>query len=109
MEYILWIDDVRNPGDREWSPNTTVIWARDVEQAIFCVKQHDLPAMMYLDHDLGKKDGKDETVMQFLRWLEQNYYPPTFYYNIISANPEGAKSIQSFLESWKRVYYDRYK
>jgi len=104
MEYILWIDDVRNPNkERPWDKNDIVIWARDVEQAIFCVQKNGLPVWMYLDHDLGEKDGKDEIVMTFLRWLSDCNYKPTFCYTIISSNPEGSKSIKSFIDSWKRI------
>lgn len=61
------------------------------------------PIWMYLDHDLGEKDEKDEIIMTFLKWLSDCNYKPTFYYTIISSNPEGSKSIKSFIDSWKRI------
>jgi hypothetical protein len=99
MKYNLWIDDLRNP---DWTPHgsskTTLLWARDVEQAQYYVLNYGLPLKMYLDHDLGN----DETVMDFLKWLEQSGRDPTFSYYVISANPDGARAIVSFIESWKR-------
>jgi hypothetical protein len=75
-----------------------LLWARDVEQAQYYVLNYGPPRKMYLDHDLGN----DETVMDFLKWLERSGYDPTFSYCVISDNPDGRRAIVSFIESWKR-------
>jgi hypothetical protein len=52
---------------------------------------------MSLDHDLGG----DETVMQILHWMSENFYelgPPAW--TIHSANPVGRQNMESFLKSW---------
>lgn len=111
MRYGLWIDDERNPDQHDRHPTDTVLlWARDVEQAKFYVRRHGIPETMYLDHDLGQdSNGVAVTVMEFLRWLENLGYDPAFNYRVISQNPDGAKSIVSFLESWRRVVFGRKK
>jgi len=58
---------------------------------------------MSLDHDLGG----DDTTMVFLKRLVNEVWdgktnPPD--YAIHSANPIGSKNIQSFMESWKKVF-----
>lgn len=103
IRYILWLDDVRNPGkdrDHDIPRDALVIWANCVELAKFHVQRYGLPDHMYLDHDLGE----NSTVMEFLRWLHLSNFTPTFEYTVISMNPEGAKAIVAFIESWKRVY-----
>ena len=105
MRYGLWIDDRRNPDQHNRPPHDAVLlWARDVEQAKFYVRRHGMPETMYLDHDLGlDSNGAVVTVMEFLRWLADLGLEPVFNYRVISQNPDGAKSIVSFLESWRRV------
>lgn len=92
MSYILYIDDERTPPD-------DMVLARTLLEAKEIVTKEGLPSLMSLDHDLGG----DETVMQFLHWLSENYYeegPPP--YLIHSANPVGRQNMDSFLKSWKK-------
>lgn len=91
--YKLFIDDERDPPDESW----TVV--RTVEEAKTILVSWDLPTEMSLDHDLGG----DETVMQILHWMAENFYeegPPPW--KIHSANPVGRANMESFLESWAR-------
>jgi Tol biopolymer transport system component len=98
--YNLWIDDVRNPDQTSFEKlnDAPIIWARDVEQAKYYIRLLGMPCVMYLDHDLGELS----TVMPFLSWLDNLGYDPDFTYLVISANPDGAKNIKSFINSWKR-------
>lgn len=92
MSYILYIDDERTPPD-------DMVLARTLLEAKEIVTKEGLPSLMSLDHDLGG----DETVMQFLHWLSENYYeegPPEYF--IHSANPVGRQNMDSFLKSWKK-------
>lgn len=109
IKYSLWIDDVRNPMRcHAWSDKELVFWAQDVEQAKFYVRRYGMPHTMFLDHDLGKdSNGAETTVMEFLRWLENLGYEPVFRYAIISQNPDGSKSIDSFIQSWRRVVFQQ--
>jgi hypothetical protein len=89
--YKLFIDDVRDPPDDSW----TVV--RTVEEAKYLIQSWDLPTHMSLDHDLGG----DETVMQILHWMSEEFYeegPPEWC--IHSANPVGRDNMESFLKSW---------
>jgi hypothetical protein len=91
--YKLFIDDERNPPDDSWTVVRTVAEAKEI------ITSWDLPTQMSLDHDLGG----DETVMQILRWMAENYYeegPPSW--QIHSANPVGRANMASYLKSWTK-------
>jgi hypothetical protein len=95
MTYKLFIDDERFPQDDTWEI------VRTVEQAKAIVLLRGLPTVMSLDHDLGG----DETTMQFLLWLTDNYLlecPPD--YIIHSQNPVGRENMRAYMELWKKVY-----
>jgi hypothetical protein len=93
MSYTLFIDDERQVFDPTW------VVARNVEEAKQIVRERGLPSYMSLDHDLGG----DETVMQFLHWLSQEYYESGCpEYQIHSANPVGQQNIGAFLRSWNK-------
>jgi hypothetical protein len=99
LAYNLWIDDMRNPRHTlNKADAVPILWARDVEQAQYYIRELGMQGVMYLDHDLGECS----TVMEFLRWLASECYKPEFDYRIISANPDGSKNIESFINSWKR-------
>lgn len=100
MTWNLWIDDQLD------DPETPIrhtpegfFGACSSEMAKTLVLAKGLPTFMDLDHDLGEKD----TVMDFLRWLTSNFPDgPVPAYLVHSQNPEGVKSIVSYLDSWKR-------
>jgi hypothetical protein len=100
--YKLFIDDdAKTPGMESfrYPPDDSWKIALSAQEAIDIVKLNGLPSEIDFDHDLG-----DSNVMEFLRWISltdlilQN--PPK--YKIHSRNPEGAKNIHSFMESWKK-------
>jgi hypothetical protein len=106
--WVLWLDDIRNPvvsDQRELWEGFELdppFWCTSVEQASAMIELHGLPSFMFLDHDLDH--GED--TMSFLRRLEyygyiENNDPPNYY--IISANPVGSMNIQAFMESWKKT------
>lgn len=111
MTWKLWLDDDtytpniedwRKPpaGETDWKVATTSAGA-----LILCMA-HGIPEFMDLDHDLGKlSTGKTDTAMKFLHDLF-DMYPEAIDeikdYRIHSANPEGAKNIQAYMDSWKR-------
>lgn len=92
----LYIDDLRNP-------QQPLDIARNSQEAINYVKQNGCPSYISFDHDLGG----DDTAMNFVKWLveydmDQNgtVIPENFDFNVHSANPVGAKNIESYLLSY---------
>jgi hypothetical protein len=97
----LWIDDdASTPGMElfRYPPDNTWLIATSVSIAKALVEVHGFPEELGLDHDLG-----NEKVMNFLYWLEEKYpesMPPKW--SVHSMNPEGAKNITAFMDSWAR-------
>ena len=93
----LYLDDLRNPTEDHYEI------ARNVEEAKALTLQFGPPVFMSLDHDLGG----DETSMQYLHWLAEEYFLEGLDeipdYQIHSANPVGSKNIESFMSSWRRA------
>ena len=115
MTWQLFIDDLRNPADvysaavPELAPQTWTV-ARSSEEAVKLVQKLGMPTRMSLDHDLGIcSNGKGGTttdiVPTFLRWLANEFWDGSAMvpsYIIHSANPVGAKNMDSFMLSWYR-------
>lgn len=112
MEWVLWLDDVRVPyvGSRlvelekfkhtNFPTEITMTeWCKSTQEAIAKTARFGRPTFMYLDHDLGGED----TSMDYLKWIANIYEAKPPEYTIISANPIGAKNIQAFMNSWKKV------
>lgn len=115
MTWQLYLDDLRNPADTytgavpELAPQTWIV-ARSSQEARKLVEKLGMPMRMSLDHDLGIcSNGKGgmttDITPTFLRWLANEYWDgcamvPT--YIVHSANPVGAKNIESFMVSWHR-------
>lgn len=93
----LYLDDIRNPKSEGF------IVVRSVEDAISFVKENGIPNYISFDHDLGDNvpSGYD-----FAKWLVEESldgnlnFPEDFDFNVHSANPVGAKNIQSILENY---------
>ena len=92
----LFIDDERNLNNL-----TGYVVLRSSDEAINYIRQNGWPTFMSLDHDLGGED----TVMVFLKRLVNEIWDgimPVPGYIVHSANPEGAKNIVSYMDSWKK-------
>lgn len=109
--YRLFIDDdARKPGLEDWRypPTGESDWkiATSTKEAKEIVLQFGIPLFIDFDHDLGLDEfGNEDKALHFLQWLSGAY--PTAIddmigYNIHSQNPEGAKNIRAFMESWVR-------
>lgn len=112
-KYYMFLDDERElpkniPSEQKW------IVCRSSEEAKQTVLNHGLPLFISFDHDLGGND----TSMNFVKWLAEEYFnmpnknPGGNYlkipgYIIHSQNPIGSKNIQSYMESWKKIYESR--
>lgn len=107
----LWLDDdakkpemeaFRRPpeGEDDWKV------ARNTPEAHQLIDKFGLPWFIDFDHDLGLDIyDRPDTAIEFLRQLQQEN--PTAIesivgYRIHSRNPEGAKNIKAFLESWRK-------
>lgn len=101
----LWIDDQcfdMHLVDRHAPPGYVPL--DGVKTAQEWVLKNGMPTHLDLDHDLGEVDGEASTIMEFLRWLfEQFPDSPPPAYEVHSQNPIGRENIISFLDSWKRA------
>lgn len=102
MSWKLFIDDIRNPPDR----NDWVI-ARTSSKAIQLIKSLGFPNMISFDHDLGE----DDDAMKVAKWIvntdldevgkgNQNWIPSNFKFHVHSANPTGKQNIEGLLNSY---------
>lgn len=111
MKWKLWIDDdTFTPDIEDWRkpPAGETDWkiATNSAGALICCMAYGIPEFIDFDHDLGElASGESDTSMKFLKDLF-DFYPDAIDeikgYRIHSANPEGAKNIEAYMDSWKR-------
>lgn len=110
MTWKLWLDDIRHPKvfarqqyGQDWLEEKYV-WAMTIDQAIYYVKLYGPPSFMALDHDLGYDQVAmcERVVPEFLEWLQENHPESPPDYRCHTSNPEGAKNMIAFMESWKK-------
>jgi hypothetical protein len=105
---LLWLDDYRNPRDKEidwmvFSPigrDVTVVWAESYTDFIEYILCYDLPAAISFDYELGIK----ETGYDCAKWLVNycvNHNKPLPIWSIHSADPMGRSNIDNFLWNHK--------
>lgn len=79
-------------------------WAKNAQDAIDFVKAHGYPPdFVALDHDLGGHPVLgNHDIFHFLKWLQNKYpnNPPKFRSH--SANWDGKRNTESFMESWHK-------
>ncbi len=114
--WALWLDDMRDPemflskSMAELYPEfgryvydgwvaEDFIWAKTAQEAINHVNRLGVPSFVALDHDLGTHD-----VFVFLKWFFQEHmlFPPEWKTH--SANPDGVKNINAYMESWHKTW-----
>ncbi len=96
--YKMYLDDIRMP-----TKSDDYVIIRSAEEAIEYVLNYGMPVYISFDHDLGEDimSGYD-----FAKWLVEAsldrtiIFPKKFSFNVHSANPVGAKNIQSILENY---------
>lgn len=101
----LWLDDDANKkGMEAWRspPDDTWIVAHSSAVAIGHIYTKGPPAYISFDHDLGMYCGKLDDAMIVCKYLADNHYDAEIDYDIHSRNPEGAKNIRAFMQSWKK-------
>jgi len=108
--WYLFLDDERDISYVGLTPKDGVVVCRSSREAVTeCKNRGGPPSLMYLDHDLGLlfpetgllSRGVD-TTMRFLHWATGQYPSWDFDYDVHSMNPEGAKNIRAFLDSFLR-------
>ena len=104
MKWVLVLDDERSLDQipiPEELKKLTIVLAKSYYDAVdLCVYIDYSPEFISFDHDLGS----EESGLDFAKWLRGFYdyleAPPA--YQVHSSNPDGAKNIIAFMESWKK-------
>jgi len=108
MTYKLFLDDIRFPATSDW------IIARNMDDAVWYIKNHGVPFFISFDHDLAADhyiigDG-EKTGYTFAKWLttyvsERNItLPANFDFYVHSMNPVGANNIRNYMTHWLHNY-----
>lgn len=108
MEYVLFLDDEREPSSSLLAQHERVIVCRSYDEAVKVVRENGMPDYVCFDHDLGpeSKTGHD-----FAKWLvERAIYlmeetlecPPVFGYSVHSQNPVGAANIRGVIDGYRK-------
>lgn len=99
----LYIDDERTP-----STNKDWIIKRNSADSIAFMTENGCPDYISFDHDLGG----DDTSIIIVNWMIErdldsngDFIPVSFDFNVHSANPVGAKNIESKLTSYFKIKY----
>ena len=113
MSYRLFLDDERFPRQVTWvllptnfDPDWVIV--RTYDQFVEHITKNGLPEFIAFDHDLGLlPDGTEDRSTDVLKWLDTAGYVEAFpppKYAVHSDNPEGAKSIHAFMQSWAKFW-----
>ena len=102
MSYYLYLDDKRTPKtDKDW------IIVRDYESFCATLDEMGCPAYVSFDHDLAcyAQDGMEYTGKHCAhalidRAMDRGWDLRKVEFNVHSANPVGAKSIESLLRNY---------
>jgi hypothetical protein len=115
--WTLFLDDLRFPEDvrYDYGPYKDVVICRNMDDAVWCVKQYGIPKFISFDHDLADEHyvaaGGEKTGHTFAKWLcdyimdNKVDIPEDFAYYVHSMNPVGAENIRmymhNFIKHWK--------
>jgi len=126
---LLWLDDARDPFDKEidwvvFSPigrNVDIAWVVSYKEFTEYIQTHGLPDGICFDHDLGdivekksRSKGMSKKISRQLKQMEKTGYDCAKWlvsfcldnnkqippYNIQSANPVGKENIDKLLKSF---------
>lgn len=113
---LLWIDDIRNPQDPEWTQwihnnfghqSFKIIWVKSYIEFKSYIDENGIPDNISFDHDLGDVSDDEKTGMTCCNYLieycmDHKLDIPT--YRIQSSNIPGAKNIKSKMDNWHKFY-----
>ncbi len=105
VRVIYWLDDLRDPKvcltDR--TKSDTVFWIKDYESFCRKIMEHELPDVIWFDHDLGtEKNGKDCADFLVDYCLDRGLPVPEYHSQ--SQNPVGRENIIKLLDSYNKFY-----
>lgn len=105
---LLWLDDYRDPFDKDadwmaFSPigrNVDIVWVTSFQEFCDHIMIYGLPDGICFDHDLGLHNGDGHECAKWLvnYCIDNNKELPL--YNIQSANPVGKENIDKLLKSF---------
>ena len=112
LKTLLWLDDVRDPFDREvkWTafspvPFDTVVWVKSYYEFCEYIKNEGVPYAICFDHDLGEDSngytGKDCANFLVEYCMDNNQNIP--FFSSQSSNPAGKENIIKLLEQARRI------
>lgn len=111
MNYSLFLDDIRDPHFE--APVGEWIICRDYDDAEECIIKNGMPSFVSFDHDLGDEYAK--TGYDFCKFLvnkemdKELSLPENFDFNVHSANFEGAKNINGYLNGYLNFKKKKFK
>lgn len=108
--YILFLDDEREPADALIATGVEVVVCRNFNEAVSTTFLRGFPSHFCFDHDLG---DNSKTGYDFAKWLVYTYLdnePREIKYSIHSQNPVGVANIKGLLDGYnefiKKLTYD---
>lgn len=107
MKTLIWLDDSRNPFDKEidwlvFSPigrDINVLWAQSYDQFVIYLLIYGLPDGICFDHDLGTELTGYDCAKWLCSYCEMHGYKLPEY-NIQSGNPVGKENIDKYLKNY---------
>lgn len=103
-QYILWLDDLRDPKDFiSGYDSRFVTWIKDHDSFVEYISSGAMPDVVDFDHDLGEgKDGYDCAKFLVSWCIEHEVRLPII--RIHSANPVGRANIESLVNTYWKVH-----
>lgn len=102
LNYKLFLDDLRMSAKEGW------IVARSYNDAVTVIRTLGIPRTITFDHDLGdEKTGYDLAKFIIEYDMLHNDIDDTFDFSVHSANPIGAKNIESILNNYIKFKNDK--
>lgn len=118
MRKLLWLDDIRNPFLDDWllkyvpefsDKTEDVTWVKNFNEFKNYIEINGIPTHISFDHDIASYDdsGNELTGYDALKFvldyvLDNNLEVPKIC--IHSANPIGAKNIESYYNNFIKFY-----
>jgi hypothetical protein len=109
INYHLFLDDNRLPGNSYREDNQTIVIARTADKAKEIMHILGCPQTVSFDHDLGKQGA--ESGHDLAKWMVnrdmdsgRRFFPEGFSFYVHSQNPTGAENIRQLLTNYLKQY-----
>jgi hypothetical protein len=114
MQWILFLDDERNPENVTWAPwwihlqyrKDNVMIARNFDEALELLNEFGMPIFASFDHDLGNRTEK--TGYDLVKYMVEcdmdgiHSFDEDFDFYVHSKNPVGSNNILNYLGQYLR-------